>query len=72
MKLEIKTAKSVQNAIPELKREERTLYFLVIGNDDGIVTMNIGEKTYNSIEKLLKNETPDIPKQQMDNISKKR
>lgn len=72
MKLEIKTAKSVQPAIPELKREEKTLYFLVIGNDDGIVTLNVGEKTFTSINKLIENEQKATPETKLDNPNKKR
>lgn len=72
MKLEIKTAKSVQTAIPEMKREEKTLYFLIIENDDGIVTLNVGEKTFTSINKLIENEKTPIPETKLDNPNKKR
>lgn len=72
MKLEIKTAKSVQPAIPELKREAKTLYFLVIGNEDGIVTLNVGEKTFTSINKLIDNEQTNTSQTKLDNTDKKR
>lgn len=76
MKLEIKTAKSTQSAVPELKREEKTLYFLIIGNEDAIVTLNVGEKTYNSITKLIENESnteiEPPPQIDMEDVNKKR
>lgn len=55
-KVTVSVGKSTQSAIKELGKAEKTLYFLVIGEGDSKITMNVGEKTYNSVQKLL-NET---------------
>ena len=39
----IKLGKSTQSAIPEMNRPEKTIYYLVIGEGEEAVTMNIGE-----------------------------
>lgn len=52
MKAEITVAKSVQSAMPEIGREEKTQYFMVIASGDEKITINVGEKTYNSIKKM--------------------
>lgn len=62
MKTEIRVFKTTQQAIPEMKREEKTLYFLLIGSEEGVVTINVGEKTYNSIKKIIENENNSIKK----------
>lgn len=54
--LKVQTANTVQMAIPALKREEKTLYYLIIGEGDDQVVINVGDKTYKSVENLLKKE----------------
>lgn len=54
MKLEIKVAKTTQTAIPEMGRPEKHLYFLIIGEGENQITINVGPKTYESIQKLSK------------------
>lgn len=52
MKLEVAVAKSTQSAIPELGKKENNLYYLVLGEGENKVIINVGEKTYNSVSKL--------------------
>lgn len=52
MKQTVTVAKSEQSAIPEMGREAKTIYYMVIGEGDTKVTMNIGAKTYEAIKKL--------------------
>lgn len=52
MKLEIKAATSTQTAIPELGKAEKKLYYLIIGEGEKQVVINVGEKTYNSIQNI--------------------
>lgn len=52
MKQEVTTAKSTQSAMPELGIEEKTLYYLVIGESPNSVKLNIGKKTYNAVKSL--------------------
>lgn len=56
MKIEVRVAKSTQTAVPELNREEKTLYFLIIGNEDSVATLNVGLKTYESVSAMLRQE----------------
>lgn len=72
MKLEINTAKTTQSAIPELKREEKTLYFLIIGSDENKTVLNVGEKTYKTITETIKNEEFKPNEGKVDNTPKKR
>nr|WAE43650.1 MAG: hypothetical protein [Microviridae sp.] len=53
MKIEVNTASSKQEAIPEIGRESKTLYYLIIGEGKEQVYINIGEKTYKGVVKLL-------------------
>lgn len=57
MKHEIKTVKQNQLAIPELGKEAKTLYYLIIGEGENKIIINIGEKTHNSINELNKTKT---------------
>lgn len=52
MKINVTVAKSTQSAVPELNMKEKTLYYLVIGEGETAVKLNVGEKTYNSIKDL--------------------
>lgn len=54
MKQLIIAAKSTQSAIPELNQPEKTLYYLVIGEGDKKISLNVGQKTYDSVVKLNK------------------
>lgn len=54
MALKVTVAKSTQSAIPELGKKENTLYYLVIAKGEEKVVINVGEKTYNSVDKLCK------------------
>lgn len=53
MKQEITTAKSKQEAIPEIGKKEATLYYLIIGEKEDKIVINVGEKTYNGVQKLI-------------------
>lgn len=53
MKIEIKIASSKQESIPEIGRESKTLYYLILGEGKEVVYINIGEKTYNGVKELL-------------------
>lgn len=54
MKIEVKTAQSTQTAIPELGRAEKKMYYLIIGEGDDKAEINIGQKTYEKVAKLIK------------------
>lgn len=56
MKLEVKVATSTQSAIPELQKEAKTNYYIIIGSDEGVVIINTGETNYTKTKKLLENE----------------
>lgn len=53
MKLEITVAQSTQSAVPELNKKETTLNYLIIGEGDNKVIINVGEKTYKSVKMLI-------------------
>lgn len=52
-KITVTTASQSQSAIPELGKEEKTVYFLKLGDDPKSITINVGEKTYKSIKQML-------------------
>ena len=54
MKQEVKVTTSTQTAIPELKRPEKTIYFLIIGEADKQVVITIGKGNYDAIKSLEK------------------
>ena len=54
MKQEVKVTTSTQTAIPELKRPEKTMYFLIIGEAEKQVVINIGKGNYDAIKSLEK------------------
>lgn len=54
----VKTAESKQAAIPELGRDAKSLYYVIIGEGDERVIMNVGEKTFKGVNELLKAEKP--------------
>jgi len=53
MKLSVTVGKATTSAIPELKKEAKTQYYLLIkGEGEEEVILNIGEKTFANIQKL--------------------
>lgn len=52
MKQTVTVAKSTQSAIPEMGKPEKTVYYMVIGEGDTKVSINIGVKTYEAVKKL--------------------
>lgn len=50
--MKVQTAKATQTAIPELEKEEKTLYYLIIGSKPNEIVLNIGEKSYAKIKAL--------------------
>lgn len=52
-KLEVTAAKSVQTAVPLLDKEEKTIYYVVVGEGPDRIVINVGKKTYDGITKLL-------------------
>lgn len=54
MKIQVTT--STQSAIPEINREQKTMYYLIIGDGMDKAVINVGEKTYHTVGKLLANE----------------
>ena len=53
MLVEVNVAKATKTAIPELGKNEKTLHYLIIGTGEKKTVINVGEKTYNSVEKML-------------------
>ena len=51
--MKISTTKQTQGALPELNREEKTMYWLIIGEGEDKYTLNVGKKTYEKVNKLL-------------------
>lgn len=68
MKLEVTVAKSTQTAIPELGKKETTLYYLVIGEGDDKVVINVGEKTFTKVQDIAMKETSRLVDQQENQI----
>lgn len=52
-KVTVTVAKTTQSAIPELEQKEKTLYYLVIGEGEGKLIINVGEKTHTQVAKIL-------------------
>ena len=42
--------------MPELGREEKTMYWLIIGEGEEKYAMNVGKKSYNEVNKLIEKE----------------
>lgn len=53
MQTNVDVAKATQTAIPELDMAEKNLYYLIIGEGEKKVQINVGEKTYTSVAKLI-------------------
>lgn len=59
----VKVAKSEQTAIPEINKEAKTIYYLIIGNGKEPETViNVGQKTFVSVQKLLLNDVGETVK----------
>lgn len=55
--MKITVAKATQTAIPQLGKEEKTLYYLIVENIKGKNTvLNVGEKTYTGVQELIAQE----------------
>ena len=52
MKQEVKVTTNVQTAIPELDRAEKIMYYLIIGEGEKKVVINIGKSKYDEIKAL--------------------
>lgn len=52
MKTEVKTTSIKQTGNKELGTNDKTLYYLIIGEGENKVIVNIGEKTFNNVNKL--------------------
>lgn len=57
MKVEVNVAKATQSAIPELGQKERNLYYLIIGEGENKSVINVGDKTYNAVAKIIEKDT---------------
>ena len=51
--MKISTTKQTQGALPELGREEKTMYWLIIGEGQEKYAMNVGKKSYEEVNKLI-------------------
>lgn len=57
MQTNVNVAKTTQTAVPELDMAEKTLYYLVIGEGPVKVQINVGQKTYEAVAKLIGKES---------------
>lgn len=53
MLLEVNTTKVKQEANAVLGTNEKTLYYLLIGSGENKAVINVGEKTYATVSKLV-------------------
>ena len=54
--MKISTTQQTQSALPELGREEKTMYWLIIGKGEDKYTLNVGKKSYEEVNKLFAKE----------------
>ena len=54
MKQEVKVTTNVQTAIPELDKGEKIMYYLIIGEGEKKVVINVGKTTYDNVKSLEK------------------
>ena len=54
--MKISTTKQTQGALPELGREEKTMYWLIIGEGVEKYALNVGKKSYEEVNKLIAKE----------------
>ena len=48
--MKITTTKQKQGALPELGREEKTMYWLIIGEGEDKYALNVGKKNWSQYE----------------------
>lgn len=53
-KINVNVAEATQTAVPELGKEAKKMYYLIIGEENNKVIINVGEKTYAGVASLLK------------------
>lgn len=69
MKVQTTTIDQTANEI--LGTEAKTLYYLILGEGDNKITINVGKKTHETVKALIaKGETPETQKQMNDTIIK--
>lgn len=51
---QVKVAKITQTGNKEMGIEEKNLFYLMVITDKGTTRLNVGEKTYNTINEILK------------------
>ena len=54
--MKIRTTQQTQGALPELGREEKTMYWLIIGEGEDKYALNVGKKSYEEVNRLLAKE----------------
>ena len=54
--MKISTTKQTQGALPELGREEKTMYWLIIGEGEDKYPLNVGKKSYEKVNELITKE----------------
>ena len=57
--MKVRTTKQTQGALPELGREEKTMYWLIIGEGENKYSLNVGKKSYEEVNKLIAKEAED-------------
>lgn len=54
MKLEVAVTSVTQTASPVLGTEEKTLYYLILGEGEKKAVINVGKKTHDTVAELTK------------------
>lgn len=57
MKHEVNVTKDEQKALPGIREEAKSIYYLVIGEGDKKVILHVGKLTYEKINKLNEKQT---------------
>lgn len=63
--MKVTTAKAEQTAIPELGKDAKTLYYLIVGEGEKKVIVNVGEKTYKGVQNLIEEEPMHATREQL-------
>lgn len=71
MKLEVKAAKATQTAVAELNQPEKTLYYLIIGEEPHKVVINVGQKTFDKVSEIAMIETNRIVSEEENKANQK-
>ena len=50
--MKISTTQQTQGALPELGREEKTMYWLINGEGEDKYALKVGKKTYEEVNKF--------------------